>query len=47
MVDKALILRKLAELEIYESQLAEFSGITLDNYKADWKTQRIVERTCK
>lgn len=45
MVDKALILRKLAELEVYENQLTEFSEITLENYRADWKTQRIVERT--
>ena len=45
MVDKSLILRKLAELDLYKSQLTEFSAVTLENYKTDWKTQRIVERT--
>jgi len=45
LVDKSLILRKLAELDLYKSQLTEFSAVTLENYKTDWKTQRIVERT--
>ncbi|OIO83600.1 MAG: hypothetical protein AUK32_09785 [Candidatus Aquicultor secundus] len=45
LVDKSLILRKLAELNLYKSQLTEFSAVTLENYKTDWKTQRIVERT--
>lgn len=45
MVDKAVILRKLSELELYLTQIREFSVITLQAYKADWKTQRIVERT--
>lgn len=45
MVDETLILRKLGELDQHLGQLAEFSNITLDAYCADWKTQRVVERT--
>lgn len=44
LVDKAVILRKVSELEVYQKQIREFSDITLQGYKADWKTQRIVER---
>jgi uncharacterized protein YutE (UPF0331/DUF86 family) len=45
MVDRDLILRKLANLEEYEAQVSEFRGVTVAAYQADWKTQRIVERT--
>ncbi len=45
MVDKALILRKLTELETYLKQVKEYSGISVEQYQADWKIQRIVERT--
>ncbi|MBI2354473.1 MAG: DUF86 domain-containing protein [Deltaproteobacteria bacterium] len=45
MVDKALILRKLASLSDYLKQVAEFSSITVEEYRSDWKVQRIVERT--
>jgi uncharacterized protein YutE (UPF0331/DUF86 family) len=45
MVNKALILRKLSELEEYYDQIAEYSEIELVKYIKDWKTQRIVERT--
>ncbi len=45
MVDKALILRKLSDLDTYVSQVGEFVSIGLEDYKSDWKTQRIVERT--
>ena len=45
LVDKTLVLRKIAELERYEEQVREFAGISLSAYRADWKTQRIVERT--
>lgn len=45
MVDKALILRKLASLSDYLKQIAEFSPIKVDDYRSDWKVQRIVERT--
>lgn len=45
MVDKTLILRKLAELEEYLGQVKEYASITVDRYSKDWKAQRIVERT--
>jgi uncharacterized protein YutE (UPF0331/DUF86 family) len=45
MVDKVLVLRKLAEVEEYLFQIREFSGISTTDYSADWKIQRIVERT--
>jgi uncharacterized protein YutE (UPF0331/DUF86 family) len=45
LVDRTLVLRKISELERYRDQVREFSSITLSDYKADWKTQRIVERT--
>ena len=45
MVDKFLILRKISEIETYRSQIEEFSNITTKEYREDWKTQRIVERT--
>jgi uncharacterized protein YutE (UPF0331/DUF86 family) len=43
--DISLILRKISEMELYQKQLAEFSDMTVEKYNADWKTQRIVERT--
>ena len=43
MVDKALIRRKIAELETYLGQVREYSGIAVEAYQGDWKTQRIVE----
>ena len=45
MVDKTLILRKLAELEEYLGQVKEYSSITVGQYSKDWKAQRVVERT--
>jgi uncharacterized protein YutE (UPF0331/DUF86 family) len=45
LVDKALLLRKLADLETYSKQIEEYSGLSADHYRGDWKTQRIVERT--
>ena len=45
MVDKALVLRKLSELEEYLNQIREYSNITVSDYSNDLKTQRIVERT--
>ena len=45
MVDKALIMRKLVELEECLSQMREYSSITINKYSEDWKTQRIVERS--
>ena len=45
MVDRDLILRRLANLDMYLEQLAPYRGIDIDVYGQDWKTQRIVERT--
>ena len=45
MVDKSLLLRKLAELEEYLRQVGDFSNISVKEYSEDWKIQRIVERT--
>jgi len=45
MVDKSLLLRKLAELEEYLRQIEEYSNISVKGYSEDWKIQRIVERT--
>ncbi len=45
MVDKSLVLRKIAELEIHLNQINEFSNITVKKYLEDWKAQRVIERT--
>ena len=45
MVDRDLILRRLANLDIYLEQLAPYRNIDAAAYTQDWKTQRIVERT--
>lgn len=45
MVDRDLLRRKLAELAEYVSQVSEYRDLTVERYHADWKTQRIVERT--
>jgi len=45
MVDKVLVLRKIASLAEYQKQIGEYSTITVDSYRSDWKIQRIVERT--
>jgi len=45
MVDKSLVLRKLSDLSDLYRQLLEYRGITTRRYAADWKSQRIVERT--
>jgi uncharacterized protein YutE (UPF0331/DUF86 family) len=45
MVDRNLLLRKIDELDAYRRQLAEFTTMSIDEYRADWKSQRIVERT--
>lgn len=44
-MDKPLILRKVAELDTCLEQIREFSGLSVEAYLGDWKTQRIVERT--
>jgi uncharacterized protein YutE (UPF0331/DUF86 family) len=45
MVDKALVFRKIASLSEYQKQVGEYSAITVEQYRGDWKIQRIVERT--
>jgi uncharacterized protein YutE (UPF0331/DUF86 family) len=45
VVDRNLILRKLAELEEYLGQVKEYAPMTVDRYSEDWKAQRVVERT--
>jgi len=45
LVDKNLVMRKLADLEQYLDQIREFSKITQRTYASEWKTQRVVERT--
>jgi uncharacterized protein YutE (UPF0331/DUF86 family) len=45
VVDRDLVLRKLAELDEYLGQISEYRDVGLDAYRRDWKTQRIVERT--
>lgn len=45
MVDRDVIRRKLAELAAYVAQVSEYRDLTVERYRADWKTQRIVERT--
>lgn len=45
MVDRDLILRRLANLDTYLEQLAPYRHVEVGVYQQDWKTQRIVERT--
>ena len=45
MVDKTFVLKKIAALDEYLGQIREYEQITVDAYRDDWKTQRIVERT--
>jgi uncharacterized protein YutE (UPF0331/DUF86 family) len=45
VVDDALILRKLSELDDYHRQIKEFESVTVNRYAGDWKVQRIIERT--
>ena len=45
MVDRALVLRKLAELQEYSGQIKEYRNLTVEQYLGDWRIQRIIERT--
>ena len=45
MVDETLILKKLSELEQYHRQIQEVRNVTVNEYRSDWKKQRIIERT--
>jgi uncharacterized protein YutE (UPF0331/DUF86 family) len=39
------MLRKLAELERYVGQAAEYRSITVEQYRDDWRAQRVIDRT--
>lgn len=45
MVDRTLVLRKIADLDQYLAQIQDYAATTVEQYAQDWKTQRIVERT--
>jgi uncharacterized protein YutE (UPF0331/DUF86 family) len=45
VVDKTLLLRKLAEIEEYLGQIKEYANVSAEQYSKDWKIQRIIERT--
>ncbi len=45
MVDRDLVLRKAADLDLYLEQVAPYAALEIEAYKSDWRTQRIVERT--
>ncbi len=45
MVDRDLVLRRLAMLDTYLDQLAPYRAIEVEAYRHDWKVQRIIERT--
>ena len=45
MVDHDLLRRKLSELAEYVTQVSDYRDLTVERYRADWRTQRIVERT--
>lgn len=45
MVDGTLMLKKLTQLEEYVTQIEEYRALSVEQYKNDWKIQRIIERT--
>ena len=45
MVDRDLILRKASALEQYLAQISEYREISVQRYREDWKSQRVIERT--
>ncbi len=45
MVDAILMMKKLASLADYREQLREYADVSVQQYRSDWKVQRIVERT--
>ena len=47
MVDRDLILRKLADLGQYVSQASEYRDVTVVQYRREWKTQRIADRALR
>jgi uncharacterized protein YutE (UPF0331/DUF86 family) len=45
VVDEAIVLRKIAELDQYHRQISEYKSVKVNEYSGDWKLQRIIERT--
>jgi len=45
VVDRELVLRTLANIDLYLTQLTPYRALDVAAYAADWRTQRIVERT--
>ena len=45
MVDRELVLRRVAALDVYLGQLAEARQVEPAAYTNDWRAQRILERT--
>jgi uncharacterized protein YutE (UPF0331/DUF86 family) len=45
VVDRSLLQRKLRDLQRYVREVSEFREIDPAQYRQDWKSQRIVERT--
>jgi uncharacterized protein YutE (UPF0331/DUF86 family) len=45
VVDWDLVLRKLSDLEQYVAQVSEYRNISTEEYREDWRSQRIIERT--
>lgn len=45
MVDRELVLRRVAALDVYLAQLAEARQVEATDYASDWRAQRVVERT--
>ena len=47
LVDKALVMRKIAELELYLGQVGEFAAIGLEEYQGDWKPSGLWSGPCR
>jgi uncharacterized protein YutE (UPF0331/DUF86 family) len=45
VVDGDLVRRVLADLVPYVQWLSEYRNVTVAEYRVDWRTQRVVERT--
>jgi len=45
VVDRDLILRKLSDLEQCIAQVSEYRNIKAEEYRDNWRSQRIIERT--
>ena len=45
MVDRELVLRRVAALDTYLAQLAEARQVEATAYAGDWRAQRVLERT--